>query len=483
MKSTIDEMIALHPESEDSQQLPFTACCRCCMCDSPMRSFLKRTKGHSGFWCCDRCIQEGKRIRNIISYTNTNAPLRLDEDFLDYHVNDFSKDEHVNPSKISPFVRCNFPMVTGFTIDPLHTMIDGAFGKRIEGFASIPLEGKLSPPLLAVVDQRIKIFKLFKTKEFDRAVEKSDSWVGMKMHVKRQFLYYHLFPVFERILDKHTLEHIMHLQYAMLLMGSFDPAPVPKDDIDLARKVLKQYSVELEERNIPTRFMSHLITHLPDDAEHYQCGIETLGVWFYESFMVWFRKILTTGNLPAEQIRNRLLEKCRYEFPTTSSGHIIQNSVQLSLEARKKSPKNKFSVELYCRGEKWPKKLIFPNFELSNKVPNNFCSLIDGSIVLCSDFFYGEDECLKIVGRKFNNLSDAFPAPYFSSEYGTFLACNLSPSSAIYNSHDITAKIYAFPKLPEKLSPSNDSKTAEDFINDKTQNWILIPIRHTIQKL
>jgi hypothetical protein len=52
-------------------------------------------------------------------------------------------------------------MVTGLTIDPLHTMIDGAFGKRIEGFASIPLEGKLSPPLLAVVDQRIKILKSY----------------------------------------------------------------------------------------------------------------------------------------------------------------------------------------------------------------------------------------------------------------------------------------------------------------------------------
>ena len=482
MKSTIDEMIALHPESEDSQQLPFTACCRCCMCDSPMRSFLKQTKGHSGFWCCDRCIQEGTRIRNIISYTNANAPLRLDEDFLKYHVNDFSKDEHMNPSKISPFVRCDFPMVTGFPIDPLHTMIDGAFGRRIEGFASIPLEDKLSPPLLAVVDQRVKIFKLFKTKEFDRAVETSGSWAGMKMHVKRQFLYYHLFPVFEVILDKHTLEHIMHLQYAMLLMGSFDPAPVPKAKLDLARKILKLYSVELEERNISARFMSHLIIHLPDDSELFQCGIETLAVWFYESFLVWFQQVLGSGNLPAEQIRNRLLEKCRYELPTTSSGHLIQNSVQLKLEARRKSPRNKSPVELYCRGEKWPKKLIFPNFELSNKAPNNFCSLVDGSIVLCSDFFYGEDGCLKIVGRKFENLTDAFSSPYCSSEYGTFLAWNLSPSPAIYNSNDITAKIYAFPKLPAKLTPSNDSKTIDDFIKDKTQSWILIPIRHTIRK-
>nr|CAH0103505.1 unnamed protein product [Daphnia galeata] len=33
---------------------------RCVIADGPMRSFLKRTKGHSGYWCCDRCIQKGE---------------------------------------------------------------------------------------------------------------------------------------------------------------------------------------------------------------------------------------------------------------------------------------------------------------------------------------------------------------------------------------------------------------------------------------
>ncbi len=64
-----------------------------------------------------------------------NAPLRTDAEFLTYHVNDFSVDEHLkDPNDSSPFLDINFPMVTGFVIDPMHTVIEGAFGRRLEGF-------------------------------------------------------------------------------------------------------------------------------------------------------------------------------------------------------------------------------------------------------------------------------------------------------------------------------------------------------------
>ena len=232
---------------------------------------------------------------------NVNAPLRRDEDFLKYHVNDFSQDEHLDPTKVSPFVRLKFDMVTGFIIDPQHTYIEGGFGRRLVGFASVPSEGKLNSFQLAAVNSRIAYYRAWKPNDFDRPVENLTKCGSYKMNVKRQFLYYHLFPVFEGILNKFELEHIMMLQHAILLLGSFDPQPVSQSNIRLAKNVLDNYAVELTERKIPLRFVSHQMIHIPDDVAKYKCGVETLSAFQYESFLVFFRRCIRSGNLPAEQ--------------------------------------------------------------------------------------------------------------------------------------------------------------------------------------
>ena len=90
--------------------------------------------------------------------------------------------------------------------------------------------------------------------------------------------------------------HIMMLQYAMLLLGTFDRQPVSDCNIKLARKVLNFYCVELTERDIPCRFVSHQTIHIPDDVAKYQCGVETLSAYQYESFLSFFRRCLRSGN-------------------------------------------------------------------------------------------------------------------------------------------------------------------------------------------
>jgi hypothetical protein len=162
--------------------------------------------------------------------------------------------------------------------------------------------------------------------------------------VKRNILYYLLFPLFKGILSENDLEHIMLLQYGMMLLGSFNGEPVPKKRILKAKNILDRYSVELTEREIPCRFVSHQVSHLWQDSENFQCGIETLSAFPFESFQVFFRRCLRSGNLQAEQIRNRCVEKSKYQLPTTSCGTIIETKVQLMLEGIK----NNSRVLKYC---------------------------------------------------------------------------------------------------------------------------------------
>ena len=96
------------------------------------------------------------------------------------------------------------------------------------------------------------------------------------------------------------------------------------------------YCVELTEREIPCRFVNHECIHIPDDVAKYQCGVETLSAFQYESFLSFFRRCLKSEKLPLiEQIRNRLIEKKKHQFATTSTGMIISNKVQLLLEAQR----------------------------------------------------------------------------------------------------------------------------------------------------
>lgn len=121
------------------------------------------------------------------------------------------------------------------------------------------------------------------------------------------------------------------LQHPFLLLGSFNTQPVSQSNIRLTEKILKSYAVELMERDIPLRFVSHQMIHIPDDVAKYQCGVETLSAFQYESFLVFFRRCLRSGNLPAEQIRNRLIERKKYMLPTTPT------EVQLMFMRQRKS--------------------------------------------------------------------------------------------------------------------------------------------------
>lgn len=170
-------------------------------------------------------------------------------------------------------------------------MIHGAFGRRLEGFALTPGEGKLSASKLRAVNDRIKVFKSWKVMEFDRSIDLLTYVKHYKTHVKRQFLYYYLHAVFEGIMDDSELEHVMLLQYAMLLLGTFQSKPVSQSNILLAKEVLNSYVVELTERKIPCRFVSHQIIHIPDDVAKYRCGVETLSAFQYESFLSFLANV------------------------------------------------------------------------------------------------------------------------------------------------------------------------------------------------
>ncbi len=472
LQDLIGELCRLSPSNENLScinQRFCTASLRCIIADGPMRSYLKRTKGHSGYWCCDRCIQKGEMVNRAVLLRNINAPMRTDADFLTYHVNDYSIDEHLkDPNDLSPFLDINFPMVSGFVIDPMHTVVEGAFGRRLEGFILVPGEGKLSNAKIDEANQRIKYFHLCRPYGFDRYVDKLEKCKNYKIHVKRNILYYLLFPLFNGILDENKLEHIMLLQYGMMLLGSFKRKPVPRNRLLEAKKTFDRYSMELTERDIPCRFVSHQVSHVWQDSAYFQCGIETLSAFPFESFHNFFRRCIRSGNLQAEQIRNRCVEKSKYQLPTASCGTIIESKVQLMLEARKNNNK---VLKLCNKGDRWPKKIFFNDFVLSNRFPNNIFLDNQKSAFVCVDIVNCGLEVVNIVSRKFLSLENAHRQPYLSSDHNIFSPHNLSTQTFGILPSQVFAKMMALPLNP----------TPPISLENHQLQWYLVPLLHTCE--
>jgi hypothetical protein len=67
LQPMLNEFDRLCPDIDDVIPLrSCTASLRCVIADSPMRSYLKGTTGHSGYWACDRCIQRGEIVKKLL---------------------------------------------------------------------------------------------------------------------------------------------------------------------------------------------------------------------------------------------------------------------------------------------------------------------------------------------------------------------------------------------------------------------------------
>jgi hypothetical protein len=93
----IEEMNRLcfwNTRESEIENHPFTVSLRVIIADPPMRSYLKRTKYHQGFF-----NSKGIKVNHITRYEKVDAPRRTDDLFLSYHSTSTCDDEHiVDPS-------------------------------------------------------------------------------------------------------------------------------------------------------------------------------------------------------------------------------------------------------------------------------------------------------------------------------------------------------------------------------------------------
>ena len=93
------------------------------ICDTPARAFVKQTKGHTGFYGCDYCMQRGKHEKYRMTFPLINASPRTDNNFRAQ-----LQEEHHRSS--TPLLMLqNVDLIAMFPLDYMHLLCLGVVKK------------------------------------------------------------------------------------------------------------------------------------------------------------------------------------------------------------------------------------------------------------------------------------------------------------------------------------------------------------------
>lgn len=92
------------------------------ICDTPAKSFILGIKNHTGYFGCNKCIQEGDFIQNRLVFPELNSTLRTNLSFR----NRTQPEHHLVSSELE---NLNIDMVLQFPLDYMHLICLGVMKK------------------------------------------------------------------------------------------------------------------------------------------------------------------------------------------------------------------------------------------------------------------------------------------------------------------------------------------------------------------
>lgn len=125
----VDEASLYQQNGIEIENINYEFKVKCLNCDTPMRSFIKCTKGHTGFYTCERCETKGESVSK--NKNNPKSKMRVfpEIDAKRRTKTSFKKQkqpEHHHPGETSPLLRIkNFDPVRGVLLDSMHLFCDG----------------------------------------------------------------------------------------------------------------------------------------------------------------------------------------------------------------------------------------------------------------------------------------------------------------------------------------------------------------------
>ncbi|KAB0792677.1 hypothetical protein PPYR_14636 [Photinus pyralis] len=393
--------------------------------DVPAKSFCTGTVGHTGYSSCSKCNIRGIYHNNRVCFPpERDIQLRTHHDFISKS----DPEHHANTSILEEIP--DFDMIQDIPLDYMHLICLGVMRKLL-----ILWTGAAKPPSkmssrdtktlsAALVNNSSNVPCEFVRKS--RSLEELKRWKATEF---RQFLLYTGPVLLKDIVSRDMYLNFLCLHVAVTILSTKRYIAV---DLDYARSLLV-YFVQTYVTLYGKQHVSHNVhnlLHIVDDVARFG-PLHNFSAFPFENYMQKIKKHLHKQDKPLSQIVKRMTE-----LNSATSDTLPQ-------EKPKKVAYNEHNDGPLLPGTSCPqyKKLLCENYVLKLKEGDNYCALLDGTVVQIKNFVTGIDGGLVLIGKKYRNLENLYHRPCNSSEYGIYLGSNLS-NLKMWNVKEIAFKYF-----------------------------------------
>jgi len=184
------------------------------ICDAPARSFILNTKGHTGYYGCGKCVQEGDYIGNRMVFLETDSELRTNESFRQQ-----KQDEHHHGD--TELARLPIDLVNQVPFEFMHLVCLGVVRKLL----NIWVNGKCGPSRLTAtlshkLSSKLIFLRQFVPLEFARKPRSVTFLPRWKATEFRQFILYTGVIVLKDVLPPNYYKHFLAFHVGIYILCS-----------------------------------------------------------------------------------------------------------------------------------------------------------------------------------------------------------------------------------------------------------------------
>lgn len=276
------------------------------ICDAPARSFVKQTKGHTGYSGCEKCTQPGIHEGRMY-FPETDAPLRTNSSF-----NDMEDDEHhVGENPLRPI---GIGMVTDIPLDYMHLVCLGVVKRILQLWmtskANGPKELRIGSLAKWEISELLLALKHRWPKEFarkPRSLSELDRWKATEM---RNFLLYSGPVVLQRFIKEEAYSNFMLLSVAIHVLANPSLCIEYNEySHQLLVKFVKHFAQLYGSERVV--YNVHSLIHLPEDVKVHG-PLDQFSAFPFENYLGKLKNLVRKRSHLIQQVVLRLREASKF---------------------------------------------------------------------------------------------------------------------------------------------------------------------------